>query len=221
MARETTVEVDIEVSTKYTEKVKKAEERLKKVNKVASKMSTPKKPLTEMEKYQQSIDRTNKLLQKMEKFIAMGHVRGNPDGCVLEGLPIMVKKAPVIPAGINSQSIVHIGLAEGKAVCQAGGVFHGAQQIQLAVFQHGIAVFPAVYNIFVLPVRGVADAAQIGYQIAPHLSAGRIFHEHMLIGTANADSARRGDGCRQEQGQQERQGQQYSHSSPHGKASFM
>ena len=67
MARETTVEVDIEVSTKYTEKVKKAEERLKKVNKVASKMNTPKKPLTEMEKYQQSIDRTNKLLQKMEK----------------------------------------------------------------------------------------------------------------------------------------------------------
>ncbi len=67
MARETTVEVDIEVSTKYSEKVKKAEERLKKVNKAASKMNTPKKPLTEMEKYQQSIDRTNRLLQKLEK----------------------------------------------------------------------------------------------------------------------------------------------------------
>ncbi|MDR2879690.1 MAG: hypothetical protein LBV03_07250 [Fusobacteriales bacterium] len=67
MARETTVEVDIEVSTKYSEKIKKAEERLKKVNKVASKMNTPKKPLTEMEKYQQSIYKTNKLLQKLEK----------------------------------------------------------------------------------------------------------------------------------------------------------
>lgn len=67
MARETTVEVDIEVSTKYSEKIKKAEERLKKVNKVASKMNTPKKPLTEMEKYQQSIDKTNRLLQKLEK----------------------------------------------------------------------------------------------------------------------------------------------------------
>ena len=40
MARETTVEVDIEVSTKYSEKVKKAEERLKKVNKAASKMNS-------------------------------------------------------------------------------------------------------------------------------------------------------------------------------------
>ncbi len=67
MARETTVEVDIEVSTKYSEKIKKAEERLKKVNKVASKMNTPKKPLTEMEKYQQSIDKTNRLLIKLEK----------------------------------------------------------------------------------------------------------------------------------------------------------
>lgn len=67
MAKETTVEVDIEVSTKYTEKMKKAEERLKKVNKVASKMNAPKKPLTEMEKYQQGVDRTYKLLQKLEK----------------------------------------------------------------------------------------------------------------------------------------------------------
>ena len=67
MARETTVEVDIEVSTKYTEKVKKAEERVKRLNKAASKTKTPKKPLTEMEKYQQSVNRTYRLLQKLEK----------------------------------------------------------------------------------------------------------------------------------------------------------
>lgn len=67
MARETTIEVDIQINKVYSEKVKKAEERLKKLNKVASKMKVSGKPLSEMEKYQQSIDKTNRLLKKLEK----------------------------------------------------------------------------------------------------------------------------------------------------------
>lgn len=50
-----------------TENMKKAEESLKKLNNAALKMNMSKKPLTEMERYQQSIDRTSGLLQKLEK----------------------------------------------------------------------------------------------------------------------------------------------------------
>ncbi len=50
-----------------TENMKMAEESLKKLNNAALKMNMSKKPLTEMERYQQSIDRTSGLLQKLEK----------------------------------------------------------------------------------------------------------------------------------------------------------
>jgi phage-related protein len=63
MAKETTVEVD----TKYTEKLKSIEEGFKKISRAASAITIPQKLFAEMEKYQQSIEKTDKLLKKLEE----------------------------------------------------------------------------------------------------------------------------------------------------------